>query len=282
MASAGEAGRAAPPTVHEARESLHRRAADSVLSIEGLLDDAHTKSWDAAIATTSAVRIDTLSAREVRCCRRCNQGRLTMLLGRLSKGLWELGNSPEAVLEQNGARRRYLNILVLVTSLLPILHEEPDDTGVQHMLWTVGAETERAQATPKPRRALRLIAGTPPQKPRRALRYIENTPLERALRAGKQPARKPPPPRRAALPKEAVVPAAGFMSLEDAAAFSAAGRGTAVAFDVAARRELQGAHGGFEPRRRLRVEGRRAHWPPFAVAKRRRALGGTQQRRRSE
>ena len=120
---------------------------------------------------------------------------------------------------------------------------------VQHMLWTVGAETERAQATPKPRRALRLIAGTPPQKPRRALRYIENTPLERALRAGKQPARKPPPPRRAALPKEAVVPAAGFMSLEDAAAFSAAGRGTAVAFDVAARRELQGAHGGFEPRR---------------------------------
>ncbi|KAH8065900.1 ubiquitin-protein transferase [Aureococcus anophagefferens] len=52
-----------------------------------------------------------------------------------------------------------------------------------------------------------------------------------------------------ALPKEAVVPAAGFMSLEDAAAFSAAGRGTAVAFDVAARRELQGAHGGFEPRR---------------------------------
>ena len=45
------------------------------------------------------------------------------------------------------------------------------------------------------------------------------------------------------------MPAAGFMSLEDAAAFSAAGRGTAVAFDVAARRELQGAHGGFEPRR---------------------------------
>ena len=136
------------------------------------------------------------------------------------------------------------------------------ERSVKHMLWRVGsAEPECAEGatqeprggrefdTPKPRRALQQSADTPPQKPRRALRDLANTPLERALRAGKQPARKPPPPRRAALPKEAVVPAAGFMSLEDAAAFSAAGRGTAVAFDVAARRELQGAHGGFEPRR---------------------------------
>ncbi|KAH8075527.1 ubiquitin-protein transferase [Aureococcus anophagefferens] len=136
------------------------------------------------------------------------------------------------------------------------------ERSVKHMLWRVGsAEPERAEGatqeprsgrefdTPKPRRALQQSADTPPQKPRRALRDLANTPLERALRAGKQPARKPPPPRRRALPKEAVVPAAGFMSLEDAAAFSAAGRGTAVAFDVAARRELQGAHGGFEPRR---------------------------------
>ena len=136
-ASTGSGRSVAATSVHEARESLHRRAADSVLSIEGLLEDAHTKSWDAAIVASSAVRAESLSVREVRCCRRCNQGRLTMLLGRLSTSLWDHGCMSEGMLEQSAIRRKYLNALVLVTRLMPLLHEDSDDAGVQHMLWAI-------------------------------------------------------------------------------------------------------------------------------------------------
>ena len=121
-----------------ARANLHKKAAESVLSIEGLLEDAHTKSWDAAInLPQTALRVESLSSREIRCCRKCNQGRLTMLIGRLTNKLWELGKEEEEALMQSATRLKYLNTLRMLTRLMPILLEDTDDAGVQHMLWTL-------------------------------------------------------------------------------------------------------------------------------------------------
>ncbi|KAH8087761.1 ubiquitin-protein transferase [Aureococcus anophagefferens] len=135
------------------------------------------------------------------------------------------------------------------------------ERSVKHMLWRVGsAEPERAEgATQEPRSGREFDTPKPrarcnKARTRRRRSRGARCGTSRTRRSSARCARASSPRasrrrRAAALPKEAVVPAAGFMTLEDAAAFSAAGRGTAVAFDVAARRELQGAHGGFEPRR---------------------------------
>ena len=114
-----------------ARANLHKKAAESVLSIEGLLEDAHTKSWDAAInLPQTALRVESLSSREIRCCRKCNQGRLTMLIGRLTNKLWELGKEEEEALMGSATRLKYLNTLRMLTRLMPLLLEDTDDAGV--------------------------------------------------------------------------------------------------------------------------------------------------------
>jgi hypothetical protein len=53
-----------PQMTVEERASLHRQAADSVLSIDGLLEDAHTRSWDTALNASGAVSESSLSSRE--------------------------------------------------------------------------------------------------------------------------------------------------------------------------------------------------------------------------
>ena len=82
----GELGMGIPADAHARREALHRSAVTSVLSMDGLLADAHTASWDEALAAPrphDRRTYERLSAREIRCCRKCNQGRLAALLGRL-------------------------------------------------------------------------------------------------------------------------------------------------------------------------------------------------------
>ena len=156
-----------PEAERAARETLHRRAADSVVSVAGLLDDAHTRSWDAALSSSSSVRVETLSAREIRCCRKCNQGRLVALLGRLTKRLWELGSASEATLEQSATCRRYLSTLLILTRLMPLLLENAEERGVQHMLWSVlpappapEAEEAAKSASPAVRRHLHTVGGS--------------------------------------------------------------------------------------------------------------------------
>lgn len=112
--------------------------AESMAAIEAMVVDAHTASWDAALALSSSgapVDVKTLSVHEIRCCRACNQGRLAALLGRLSRGLWAL-TSAEGLSSKGAAGRIQLrSLLRLMGVLLPLLSEEHQDMGVRQMLW---------------------------------------------------------------------------------------------------------------------------------------------------
>jgi hypothetical protein len=128
-------GVASPAHVARRRKQL----AQSMRSIEAMVEDAHTASWDAALASSHAIDPRLLSAHEIRCCRACNQGRLAALLGRLNRPLWKL--TTPAGLEHAGptasaSRTRLLNLLMIVTRMMPILLEEQKDAGIGHMLWT--------------------------------------------------------------------------------------------------------------------------------------------------
>lgn len=127
---------AASPT-HVARR--RKQLAQSMRSIEAMVEDAHTCSWDAALASSYAIDPRLLSAHEVRCCRACNQGRLAALLGRLLRPLWKLtapSGAEHAGPTASVSRTRLLNLLVVVTRLMPILLEQQRDAGIGHMLWT--------------------------------------------------------------------------------------------------------------------------------------------------
>lgn len=67
IALEGEAARVA---------ARREEVAASMKTIEGMVEDAHTRSWDAGLGASSALSGGSLSAREIRCCRACNQGRL--------------------------------------------------------------------------------------------------------------------------------------------------------------------------------------------------------------
>ena len=122
-------------------------------NIAQLLEGAHTSSWDAALANSGS-RLDAsaLSAVEIRCCRACNQGRLAALLGRVARTLWQLGELDAAALAEARARSRFLNVLRLLTRLLPLLLEDGTDVGVQHLMWT------RLPAAPFPEAAAAAAA----------------------------------------------------------------------------------------------------------------------------
>ena len=125
----GAAGAATSAAAQEGREA-------AVRSIEAMLEDAHTASWDAALAATTLIDSATLSAHEIRCCRGCNQGRLAALAGRVTRTLWQLTQAGPATLAEARPRARFLNALRVLTRLLPILLEDGTDAGVAHLLWT--------------------------------------------------------------------------------------------------------------------------------------------------
>jgi hypothetical protein len=170
LASPAQADGAASPA-HVARR--RKQLAQSMRSIEAMVEDAHTASWDAALSSSYAIDPRTLSAHEVRCCRACNQGRLAALLGRLLRPLWKLtspSGSEHAGLSSSTSRTRLLNLLAVVTRLMPILLEEQKDVGIGHMLWTqlavspvAGVGELAANPTQKP--PLRAAAGESPPPP---------------------------------------------------------------------------------------------------------------------